>query len=173
LDVATTMYYTGIDPYSKKPVYVAKALKERKYQRALMQFFKPENYFEVREALRLVGRTDLISDGCDGLIPSRPPKEAVERRREDAGARFRGDYVHQLTGQQLTDSPSEGQKSARSADKRAGKARSAPTGGTSIAPVPGEVIPASTEIPAPAKGARKQRRHRNTTGYRPDRSGAK
>jgi uncharacterized radical SAM protein YgiQ len=98
LDVATTMYYTGIDPFTKKPVYVAKAMKERKMQRALMQFFKPENYFEVREALRSVGRTDLIGDGCDSLIPSRPPLDAVNKRRRDANKRFRGDYVHTIRG---------------------------------------------------------------------------
>lgn len=96
LDVATTMYYTGMDPFTKKPVYIAKAMKERKMQRALMQFFKPENYFEVREALREVGRMDLIGDGCDSLIPSKPPREAVVKRREDANKRFRGDYVHTI-----------------------------------------------------------------------------
>ncbi len=99
LDVATTMYYTGMDPFTKKPVHIAKAMKERKMQRALMQFFKPENYFEVREALRQAGRMDLIGDGCESLIPSRPPREAVAKRREDAGNRFRGDYVHTIPGQ--------------------------------------------------------------------------
>jgi uncharacterized radical SAM protein YgiQ len=94
MDVATAMYYTGIDPFTRKPVYVAKHLRDRKLQRALMQFFKPENYFEVREALRQAGRQDLIGDGCDCLIPSRPPKEAIERRRQDANSRFRGEYVH-------------------------------------------------------------------------------
>jgi uncharacterized radical SAM protein YgiQ len=98
LDVATTMYYTGLDPFTKKPVYIAKTMKERKAQRALMQFFKPENYFEVREALREVGRMDLIGDGCDSLIPSRPPKEAIAQRRQDANKRFRGDYVHTIPG---------------------------------------------------------------------------
>ncbi|GAA4462740.1 YgiQ family radical SAM protein [Novipirellula rosea] len=96
LDIATTMYYTELDPFTKKPVYIAKAMKERKMQRALMQFFKPENYFEVREALRSVGRTDLIGDGCDGLIPSKPPQEAIRARRQDANKRFRGDYVHTI-----------------------------------------------------------------------------
>ncbi len=61
-----------------------------------MQFFKPENYFEVRDALRSVNRNDLIGEGCDCLIPSRPPKEAMERRREDANKRFRGEYVHTI-----------------------------------------------------------------------------
>ena len=90
------MYYTGLDPFTKKPVYIAKALSDRKLQRALMQFFKPENYFEVREALQQAKRTDLIGDGCDSLIPSRPPREALEQRRREANDRFRGDYVHTI-----------------------------------------------------------------------------
>lgn len=96
LDIATSMYYTGLDPFSLKPVYIAKALKDRKSQRALMQFFKPENYFEVRDALRSVNRSDLIGEGCDCLIPSKPPREAIEKRRSDANQRFRGEYVHTI-----------------------------------------------------------------------------
>lgn len=97
-DVATAMYYTGIDPFTKKPVQIAKALRDRKMQRALLQFFKPENYFEVREALRQAGRMDLIGDGCDSLISSKPPKEALMKRRADANDRFAGNYVHQAPG---------------------------------------------------------------------------
>jgi hypothetical protein len=72
-DVATAMYYTGLDPFTGKPVETAKHLRDRKLQRALMQFFKPENYFEVREALIQAKRQDLIGDGCDALIPAVPP----------------------------------------------------------------------------------------------------
>jgi hypothetical protein len=79
------MYYTGIDPFTNKPVQSAKNLRDRKMQRALMQFFKPENYFEVREALIQAGRTDLIG-GCEGLIAGQPPKEAIEARRRQANA---------------------------------------------------------------------------------------
>jgi radical SAM superfamily enzyme YgiQ (UPF0313 family) len=71
-DVATCMYYTGIDPFTKEDVYVARILRDRKLQRALMQFFKPEIYFEVRKALEQAGRHELI-DGCDCLIPAHPP----------------------------------------------------------------------------------------------------
>ncbi|MBI1903793.1 MAG: YgiQ family radical SAM protein, partial [Planctomycetia bacterium] len=95
-DIATCMYYTGLDPFTKKPVKIARHLRERKLQRALMQFFKPENYFEVREALVAAGRSDLIGGGCDALIPARPPREAIERRRRDANRRFRGEYVHKI-----------------------------------------------------------------------------
>jgi Domain of unknown function (DUF3362) len=59
-DIATCMWYTGIDPMSGKPVEVARHLRDRKLQRALMQFFKPENWLEVREALVQAGRTDLM-----------------------------------------------------------------------------------------------------------------
>ena len=72
------MYYTGINPFTKEEVYIARNLRDRKMQRALMQFFKPENWFTVREALIEAGRQDLIGNGCDCLIPAQPPKEAVE-----------------------------------------------------------------------------------------------
>jgi hypothetical protein len=87
------MYYTGIDPFTKQKVYVARNLHDRKLQRALMQFFKPENYFEVSKALEQAGRKDLIGSGCDALIPAEPPKAAVVARRERANRNFRGDYV--------------------------------------------------------------------------------
>jgi hypothetical protein len=62
-EVATFMYCTGIDPFTKEQVYGAKGLRDRKMQRALMQFFKPENWFTVREALIQAGRGDLIGGG--------------------------------------------------------------------------------------------------------------
>ncbi len=97
-DVATAMFYTGVDPFTKKPVHIAKHLRDRKLQRALMQFFKPENYFEVRKALEQAGRKDLIGGGCDALIPASPPAAAIKARRESANARFRGEYVHEIEG---------------------------------------------------------------------------
>jgi uncharacterized radical SAM protein YgiQ len=95
-DVATCMYYTGIDPFTGKEVYIARQLKDRKMQRALLQFFKPENYFEVRKALEQAGRTDLIGGDCDALIPAVPPKEALRARMERANEAVRGDHVHAI-----------------------------------------------------------------------------
>jgi uncharacterized radical SAM protein YgiQ len=93
-DVATCMYFTGLDPFTKKPVHVTRNLRDRKLQRALMQFFKPENYFAVRKALEQAGRRDLIGSGCDCLIPAQPPREAIQARRTQADQDFRGEYVH-------------------------------------------------------------------------------
>ena len=42
-DVATAMYYTGLDPFTMKEVHIAKQMRDRKFQRALLLFFKPEN----------------------------------------------------------------------------------------------------------------------------------
>ncbi|HUU21247.1 MAG TPA: DUF3362 domain-containing protein, partial [Phycisphaerae bacterium] len=78
-DLATCMYHTGLDPTTGEEVYVPKGARERRLQRALLQFWKPENYRDVREALEKAGRSDLIGDGPECLIPTRPPKEADER----------------------------------------------------------------------------------------------
>ncbi len=78
MDIATCMYYTGLDPMTSEEVYVARGGHERRLQRALLQYFKPENYIDVREALEQADRDDLIGDGPHCLIPSRPPKIARE-----------------------------------------------------------------------------------------------
>lgn len=103
-DIATCMYYTGIDPFTKQEVYIARNLRDRKMQRALLQFFKPENYFEVRKALLDAGRGDLIGNGCDCLIPAQPPCEALEARRTRANQATRGEYVHKISN------PSDGSR---------------------------------------------------------------
>jgi uncharacterized radical SAM protein YgiQ len=94
MDVATCMYWTGLNPHSMKPVDTARKLRDRKVQRALLQFFAPENYFTVHRALSDAGRADLIGDGPLCLIPARPPREALEARRAEAndGASARPGY---------------------------------------------------------------------------------
>ncbi|MBR3182835.1 MAG: YgiQ family radical SAM protein [Firmicutes bacterium] len=59
--MATCMYYTGIDPMTMKPVYVAKDMEEKKMQRALMHYNKTENRGTVIKALKKAGREDLIN----------------------------------------------------------------------------------------------------------------
>ena len=89
------MYHTGLDPITMKPVAVARGLRDRNAQRALLQFFRPENYFAVRKALVAAGRRALIGPGRDALIPDRPPAEALAaRRREAQEPRAGEDHVH-------------------------------------------------------------------------------
>ncbi len=59
--ISTCMYHTGLDPRTMKPVPCAKTPKEKAMQRALLQWFLPQNRGLVNEALRLTGRTDALS----------------------------------------------------------------------------------------------------------------
>jgi len=123
------MYYTGIDPFTGKPVNTGKNLRDRKLQRALMQFFKPENHFEVREALVRAGRGDLIGSGCDCLIPAQPPKEALDARRRRAND---PDHYHTVANPAKGEKPGErglpnrgyrpGRKSAKKRKRNGGDA---------------------------------------------------
>ena len=65
---STVMYYTGVDPFSGKPVHIPDA-REKVLQRALLQYKRPENRAKVREALFAAGRADLIGYGEGCLIP--------------------------------------------------------------------------------------------------------
>ena len=69
---STVMFRTGIDPLTMKPVYVTTDYHEKQLQRALLQFNKPQNAPLVREALRRLGREDLIGYSHECLV--RPDK---------------------------------------------------------------------------------------------------
>ncbi len=69
--ISTCMYYTGLDPRTMEPVYVAHNPHEKAMQRALIQYRDPKNYDLVKEALIKTGRTDLIGFDKNCLIPPR------------------------------------------------------------------------------------------------------
>ena len=72
--MSTCMYYTGVDPRTMEPIYVARDPHEKAMQRALIQYRKPENYKLVREALEKAGRRDLIGYTKHCLIRPVPPR---------------------------------------------------------------------------------------------------
>ena len=75
--ISTCMYYTGLDPRTMEPVYVATNPHEKAMQRALIQYRNPKNYDLVHEALIKAGRQDLIGFDSKCLIrPRRPKKDA-------------------------------------------------------------------------------------------------
>ncbi len=72
--VSTCMFYTGLDPYTLEEVYVPRTPREKAQQRALLQYYRPENRALVLEALKKAGRTDLIGTGKNCLAaPERAP----------------------------------------------------------------------------------------------------
>ena len=104
--LSTAMFYTGLDPRDMSEVYVPRSPEEKAMQRALMQYFLPQNRELVVKALRKAGRTDLIGFGPDCLIrperahaaspaapqkPGRAGKNArANDRRESAPQNRRG-----------------------------------------------------------------------------------
>lgn len=77
--VSTCMYHTGIDPISGESVFVPKTPEEKAMQRALLQYYKPENREIVRKALILANRRDLIGNRPGCLIPDLPVRSANKR----------------------------------------------------------------------------------------------
>lgn len=68
MTVSTCMYYTGLDPFTGKKIYVARNKKEKVMQRALMHYRSPANYELVYEALEKAGRLDLVGNTHKCLI---------------------------------------------------------------------------------------------------------
>ena len=83
--VSTCMFYTGLDPYTLKEVYVAKTEHDKALQRALLQYFNPNNRKLVVEALRKAGRTDLIGNGANCLIKPDPTSANPSDRKKYNG----------------------------------------------------------------------------------------
>ena len=78
--ISTAMFYTELDPYTLKPVFVAKTPEEKSQQRILLQYYKPENRRRVIEALIKAGRRDLIGTSPDCLVA--PDYEYAQKTRQ-------------------------------------------------------------------------------------------
>ncbi len=94
--ISTCMYYTGVDPRTMEPVYVAHNPHEKAMQRALIQYKNPKNYDLVHEALVTAHRTDLIGFDKKCLIrprnkndvPSVRPKKPLTAAEQKYGISF-------------------------------------------------------------------------------------
>ncbi|MEP7243960.1 MAG: YgiQ family radical SAM protein [Gammaproteobacteria bacterium] len=86
---ATAMYHSGKNPLRRitrtsEPVQIPKGLKVRRLHKAFLRYHDANNWPVLREALRRMGRADLIGNGKHHLIPAYQPAgtgEASEGRR--------------------------------------------------------------------------------------------
>jgi uncharacterized radical SAM protein YgiQ len=76
---AAAMFYTGVDPLTDEPVYVARTDRDKNRQRALLLYHRPEFHEAAREALQAAGRTDLIGRGPGCLVPEGASRRAPSR----------------------------------------------------------------------------------------------
>ncbi|HQC04340.1 MAG TPA: YgiQ family radical SAM protein [Paludibacteraceae bacterium] len=60
MTLATEMYHTGLNPYTLKPIFVARKQSEKLAQRHFFFWYKPETRTQIKRELQRMGRTDLI-----------------------------------------------------------------------------------------------------------------
>jgi uncharacterized radical SAM protein YgiQ len=89
--VATAMYHSGVSPLravrrgASEPVLTVKGLRQRRLHKAFLRYHDAANWPLLREALRRMGRADLIGPGAHQLVPAGQP--AGTARRPSAAAR--------------------------------------------------------------------------------------
>lgn len=89
--LATAMYVSGKDPYTKERVFVARGGRERSRQRALLFYWKREEWPHVREALIAWGRRDLIGRHQGALVPPGAAYGAWQKKKLQPDEKVRYD----------------------------------------------------------------------------------
>lgn len=80
MTVATVIYYSGVHPYTLKPVFVPKSNQEKKDQHRFFFWYKKENRQWVKDKLLGVGRKDLY-EKLSGEKNDKTPKWLADKRR--------------------------------------------------------------------------------------------
>ena len=100
---ASAMYYSGKNPlkrvtHSSEDLFVAKNLKVRRLHKAFLRYHDPRNWPLLREALKNLGRADLIGNGKKHLIPSFQPKGTFDKDQDKKTSRSKK-FVTKYTGE--------------------------------------------------------------------------
>ncbi len=88
---ATAMYHSGKNPLrritrSSEQVLIPKGLRVRRLHKAFLRYHDPDNWPLLREALRRMGRADLLGSGRRQLIPAYQPLSKGDAARASRGA---------------------------------------------------------------------------------------
>jgi hypothetical protein len=81
---ATAMYHSGKNPLKRitrtsEEVVIPKGIKVRRLHKAFLRYHDPGNWPVLREALKRMGRSDLIGNGRHHLIPAYQPVGSAVR----------------------------------------------------------------------------------------------
>jgi uncharacterized radical SAM protein YgiQ len=98
---ASAMYYTGLNPLKRvgrnsEQVSVVRSMRQRRLHKAFLRWHDPNNWPLLREALKSMGRADLIGNGKRHLVPSFQPRgtgdqpEGRRMQRSNRAASNRG-----------------------------------------------------------------------------------
>jgi len=89
MTVATVIFYTGLHPYTLRPVYTAKSKTEKKRQHFFFFWYKRENHGQMRQALKNMKREDLI-DKLIGEKKKFAKREEIGKRAKHKGPKAEG-----------------------------------------------------------------------------------
>lgn len=105
---ATAMYHSGKNPLRKitrnsEPVDIVRGDKRRRLHKAFLRYHDSNNWPLLREALKAMGRADLIGNGKHHLIPTFQPAtdgsyQSARRKNSTPSAPVRGRLLTQHTG---------------------------------------------------------------------------
>lgn len=104
---ATAMYHSGKNPLRKvtrdsEAVDIVRGERRRRLHKAFLRYHDPNNWPLLRDALKAMGRADLIGNGKHHLIPTYQPvidgSYASPRRKNSTSAPARGRLLTQHTG---------------------------------------------------------------------------
>jgi len=89
---ATAMFHSGKNPLRKvrrdgEEVVVPRGLRVRRLHKAFLRYHDPANWPLLRQALRRMGREDLIGHGPHQLVPLHQPVRGAGSRRASSGRR--------------------------------------------------------------------------------------
>jgi uncharacterized radical SAM protein YgiQ len=94
LAIASAMYHSGLNPLrkvrgrSREKVTVARGERQRRLHKAFLRYHDPDNWPLLREALKRMGRADLIGNGKRHLVPAWQPG-GKKTTPPQAAAKFR------------------------------------------------------------------------------------
>ncbi|MDQ3030830.1 MAG: YgiQ family radical SAM protein [Myxococcota bacterium] len=89
MSMATCMYWTDLDPFTREPVTTAKDLRDKRKQKALLLYWDPQHHELAREALIEAKRGDLVGSHASALVPPAHGKGSLSihaRKRAERGA---------------------------------------------------------------------------------------
>ena len=124
---ATAMYHSGKNPLAKvrresDGVPIAKNTKQRRLHKAFLRYHDPDNWPMLRDALKSMGRADLIGNGKKHLIPHWQPEPGSYRAHRKKNRNKEPDAGTLLT-QHTGLPPRKGTGTDRDASKKSNRAQ--------------------------------------------------
>ncbi len=103
MSIATAMYHSEKDTLKKvsrkaENISIPKGIKQRRLHKAFLRYHDPENWPLLRDALKSMGRADLIGNGKKHLVPSFQPKGTGQKylnKKQSSTRPFKTKYTDQ------------------------------------------------------------------------------